>query len=361
MLPDNEFRFRRERIAAEIPPLELDALLLTNLVNVRYLTGFTGSNGLLLLTPESATLFTDPRYTLQAAQETSCRVEIVKGSTLTGLLPVIKRRKLRRLGFEHQHIAFHTHHFLKEKLALGFELKPTSALVETHRMVKSESEVARIRRAVATNSKAYERVLGRMKPGVRESDIAAELEHQMRRFGAEGPSFDTIVASGPHAALPHYRPAASPIGADQLLLIDMGATQDGYTSDMTRTVFFGTPSRDWKKRYQAVLDAQLASIAAVRPGVPASKIDQAARQVLKTHGLDQAFTHSTGHGLGLEIHEGPRLGRKEKTKLKAGMVITIEPGVYLEGDGGIRIEDTVLVTESGCEVLTPTSKDLTIV
>jgi Xaa-Pro aminopeptidase len=192
---------------------------------------------------------------------------------------------------------------------------------------------------------------------VLESEIAAELEYQMRRQGAEKPSFDTIVASGPRSALVHAQPTSEPAGANQLLLIDMGATRNGYVSDMTRTLFLGRPGRKVRNMYDSVLMAQLAGIAAVREGVTAEQVDRATRRVLRADGLDKAFIHSTGHGLGLEIHEPPRLGRKEKTRLRAWMAITIEPGVYIKGFGGIRIEDTVVVTTNGCEVLTPTTKE----
>jgi Xaa-Pro aminopeptidase len=180
----------------------------------------------------------------------------------------------------------------------------------------------------------------------------------MRALGAEKPAFDTIVAAGPNSALPHAHPTGHRLGANELLLIDMGATLEGYTSDMTRMVHTGGPPPQIRNLYKAVLEAQLAGIDAVRPGVPVSKVDAAARGILKRYKLDRAFVHSTGHGLGLEIHEAPRIGKKDKTKLRAGMAITIEPGAYLEGIGGVRIEDTVLVTEKGCEVLTPTPKEL---
>lgn len=225
-------------------------------------------------------------------------------------------------------------------------------------MVKSEDEIARIRKSVRTNSAAYERALKKARPGMRESELAAELDFQMRRLGAEAAAFETIVASGERTALPHARPTAARLENDQLLLIDMGASQDGYASDMTRVSHFGRPKQRIREMYRAVLEAQLAAIDRVRAGRPASDVDSAARKVLKSHQLDREFIHSTGHGLGLEIHEPPRLGKKETTRLEAGMVITIEPGVYVEGRGGIRIEDTVLVTESGCEILTPTPKEL---
>ncbi len=359
MTSGGEYGGRRETIARGLAQLDMDALLVSHLPNIRYLTGFTGSNALLLVTRLDSFLFTDPRYDLQARRETSCRVTIARHPILAAAAKLIARRRFRSVGVDPARLTMATHGFLKEKLPTC-ELKPVADLVEALRMVKSGAEIDRIRRSVTTNSKALAQALRRFKPAMRESDLAAEIDYQMRRLGAEQPSFETIVASGARAALPHARPGNAAIEANQLLLIDMGATQDGYTSDMTRTVGVGRVPTEWRRRYQAVLEAQLAAIDAVRPGVPASLPDRAARGVLTRHGLEKTFTHSTGHGLGLEIHEAPRLGRKEKIRLQAGMVITIEPGIYLEGKGGIRIEDTVLVTAGGCEVLTPTSKDLAV-
>ena len=225
-------------------------------------------------------------------------------------------------------------------------------------MVKSPAEVELIRRSVATNSEAFSRTIGSIRPGVTESSVAAELDYRMRQLGAEGSAFETIVAAGSHSALPHARPGSRKIGNDELLLIDMGSCQNGYMSDMTRVLYLGRPGRRIRSLYRAVLEAQSAALDAVRAGVKTSEVDRAARQALKSAGLDKQFVHSTGHGLGLEIHEPPRVGRRDKTKLCAGMVITIEPGAYIRDFGGVRIEDTVLVTEKGCEILTPTSKEL---
>lgn len=227
-------------------------------------------------------------------------------------------------------------------------------------MVKSADELNRIRRSVVTNSKAFEQTVTRVKPGMKEQDLAAELEYRMRRLGAEKPSFETIVAGGVRSALPHAQPTAAKLESGQLVVVDMGALQDGYCSDMTRMLFLGTPGAKVKAAYKAVLEAQLAAIDTVRPGVTATRVDAAARNTLKRHGLDKAFVHSTGHGLGLEIHEPPRIGKKDKTRLRAGMAITIEPGIYIQGFGGIRIEDTVIVTDTGCEVVTATDKELRI-
>jgi Xaa-Pro aminopeptidase len=323
---NDEFAGRRETIAAGLAERKLDALLVAFSPNLRYLSGFTGSNGNLLLTRERSILFTDPRYRMQSAQETACEVRVVKGPLAAAVNGAIARLGLRRIGYEPARMTCDLLESLKSKLPMKASLDPAGGWIEELRMVKSPAEIERIRRSVETNSLAFERTVARVKAGMKESDLAAELEYRMRRLGAEKPSFETIVAGGARSAWPHAQPTASPLKTGDLVIVDMGAMQEGYA----------------------------------RPGASTTRVDRAARDVLKSYGLDQAFVHSTGHGLGLEIHEPPRIARRDKTKtkLKAGMAITIEPGVYLEGFGGIRIEDTVIVTEHGCKVLTPTSKDL---
>jgi Xaa-Pro aminopeptidase len=339
--------------------LKIDALLVSAPPNVRYLSGFTGDNGLLLVTPGSQTLFTDPRFTIQASEECTCPVKIAKKGPLDqAALANVGRRRLKRIGFEASRLLYDTYQRMQASLPPGATLKPVGPVVDKLRMIKSDDEIARIRRSVLTNSEAFEKTARSIGAGVSESAIAAELEYQMRRLGAEKAAFETIVAIGPRSALPHAQPTARKLGNDELLLIDMGACQQGYMSDMTRMLFLGQPGRRIQSMYNAVLKAQLAALDAVRPGVTAAQVDRKARQVLDAEGLGKEFIHSTGHGLGLEIHEGPRLGRRDKTKLQPGMVITIEPGAYIRGFGGVRIEDTVLVTNQGCEVLTPTSKEL---
>ena len=348
-----------DRAAIPFGELKIDALLVSAPPNVRYLSGFTGDNGLLLVTPASQTLFTDPRFTIQAAEECSCEVKIVTKTPLDqAALQVIGKKRIKRVGFEASRMLYDVYQRMAKSLPRGVKFKPIGPVVDRLRMVKSDEEIARIRRSVLTNSEAFEKTVRSIRPGARESAIAAELEYQMRRLGAEKAAFETIVAIGPRSALPHAQPTARKLANDELLLIDMGACQDGYMSDMTRVLFLGTPSRRVRGMYDAVLKAQLAAIDAVRPGVTAAHVDRAARRVLEIEGLGKEFVHSTGHGLGLEIHEGPRLGRRDKTKLQPGMAITIEPGAYVRDFGGIRIEDTVLVTKNGCEVLTPTSKEL---
>lgn len=342
---------------------EIDALLVSALPNVRYLTGFTGSNAMALLTPDSVTLFTDPRYTIQASAE--CQSARVPAKVVIATKPLwqyavagIHRRRFKRTGFEQGRLSQESFQTITQALSPGYGLVPAGPLIDELRMVKSDAEVERIRAAVNTNSAAFMDVAVKIRPGMTEAEIAAELDYSMRTLEAEAAAFETIVAAGPRSALPHARPSRQKLEPNQLLLIDMGAAQDGYMSDMTRMLFAGKPGRKTRAIYRAVLDAQLAAIDAVRDGAATRTVDGRARDVLKAAGLDKAFVHSTGHGLGLEIHEGPRIARKDKTRLKAGMVITIEPGAYIEGFGGVRIEDTVLVTKTGCEVLTPTSKEL---
>lgn len=357
----DEFAPRRRLIGAGLEDRELDALLVTGAANVRYLTGFAGSNGALLVLPDNAIFFTDPRYAIQSRNEISCRVNVLKGPLLPGVGDVVARSRIRHLGFERAHLSYEIFDLLRGKMPVSASLKPVAGWIENLRMSKSGEEIGRIRRSVATNSKAFELATRRLRAGMREQELAAEIDYQMRRSGAEKPSFETIVAWGERSALPHASPTSAVLKEGQLILIDMGAFQDGYASDMTRMLFLGTPGQRVKRTYRAVLEAQLAAIDAIRPGVTAAHVDRQARKVLKSYGLDRAFVHSTGHGLGLEIHEPPRIGRKDKTRLAEGMAITIEPGVYMEGFGGVRIEDTVLVTARGCEVLTPTSKDLRVI
>ncbi len=353
-------RARLDRLRSMVAEARVEALVVSALPNIRYLTGFTGSNALLLVTAEDAVLFTDGRYKLQAGEEVAdARVVVPRGTLAKALAGSVKRRGLRRLAFERRRASFELYDALRSNLR-GCRLQPLAGLVERLRAVKSEEEIAVIRRSVALNSAVFEAAVRKIRPGRTEAEVAADIEHRMRMLGAEKEAFETIVASGARAALPHARPTHKVLRKKEFIIIDQGVILDGYSSDMTRTLALGGLGRRARAVYQAVLEAQLAAISAVRPGVKAELVDRQARMTLQKHGLDEAFVHSTGHGVGLEIHETPRLGRNDKTVLEAGMVITIEPGAYLEGFGGVRIEDMVLVTGSGCEVLTPTSKDLQI-
>jgi Xaa-Pro aminopeptidase len=350
---------RRERLRPVLAELRLDAFLTTALPNVHYLSGFTGSNGALLLSDDRALLFTDPRYATQAPQQSDCEVKIATGPLAPEITKWTKRLKVKTLGFEQNRISFEEHSQLKAALP-GVRLKPVLAAVENLRMVKSEAEIGTIKASVRLNSVALEQALDHFRPSMTEVDFAAEIEYRMRLLGADGTAFETIVASGPRTALPHAHPTNHPVQPDQLLLVDVGARVAGYASDMTRTYALGKLDAKIRRMYKAVLESQLAAIDAVKPGVSCAHVDRTARETLRGYGLDKLFVHSTGHGLGLEIHERPRVGKKERTKLQPGMAITIEPGIYQEGLGGIRIEDTVVVTARGNEVLTSTGKELVV-
>jgi len=359
-LPDQtETRVRRERLRASLREERANGLVVIARPNVRYLSGFTGDHGALLVTHDRELLFTDPRYETQAAEESDCDVKIAKGPLIKELSAWIKRLRLKSVGFEHSRISFDDYTHLKEFTG-GIRLTALKDVVEALRIVKSAAEIATIKASVRLNSAALEQALRHFKLPMTEMDLAAEIEYRMRRLGADGPAFETIVASGKRSALPHARPADLPIQHDELLLVDMGANVAGYASDMTRTHAVGKLGPKRRRMYRAVLEGQLAAVDTVRPGAPCASVDRAARDVLRAFGMEQLFIHSTGHGVGLEIHERPRVGRKEKTKLETGMVVTIEPGVYEEGFGGVRIEDTVLVTAGGCEVLTTTRKELVV-
>lgn len=351
---------RLNALRRALPRAKADALLVLGLTNVRYLTGFTGSNAMLLVTAADAVLFTDGRYQVQAGQEvTAAQVVVGRGPLTRSLTGTMKRRRLRRLAFEPSRASFEFYRSLRAALP-GRRLIPLAGAVEKLRAIKSPEEAALIRAAVRLNSQVFEAAIATLRPGQSELEVARSIDALMWRQGAEKAAFETIVASGPRSALPHARPSHHPLRKEEFIIIDQGVILDGYSSDMTRTVVLGGMDGPHRELYGAVLEAQLAAIAAVRPGIRAWEVHRAARMVLRKHGLEKAFVHSTGHGVGLEVHEAPRLAPGQRTRLAPGMVITIEPGAYKEGWGGVRIEDMVLVTPSGCEVLTPTSKDLRV-
>jgi len=352
-----DYKRRITDLQRRLEKLRLDQLLVTHMPNVRYLCGFTGSSGALLVGERGATLFTDGRYTVQAKQEaTHARLRIARGNAAAAALASIKGPRKHAVGLEGDHLSVSAYKALRK--ATKSLLKPTSGLIERTRMIKDAEEIVQLHAAVMLASGLFDVLLHGIKPGTTESHVAAELEYVARPPGAEGMSFETIVASGERSAMPHGVASENPIPASGFVVLDYGVILAGYCSDMTRTVHVGSPGEKQKALYQAVLDAQLAAISAVHPGQEAGKVDQAARKVLKKAGFASYFTHSTGHGVGLEIHEPPRLGKDQKELLQPGMVITIEPGAYVPGLGGVRIEDMVVVTETGCQVLTPTAKDL---
>ena len=352
-------RSRIDRLRFSFSALGADAFLVSHLPNIRYLCGFTGSAALLLVEQSSTTLFTDSRYTFQAREEVSnARIKIAK----IGLIRAAGETLLNRRG--RSRVAYSPAHFTVAQLsairgAAGGRVRWIDGgnAVEKLRAVKDAGELGVMREAAVLISAVVEEALPGRRQGVTELEVAAELEYAMKRKGASGASFETVVASGPHSAWAHARPSSNPLRKSQLVVLDQGAILHGYCSDMTRTVFLGRAPANVRRLYRAVLAAQEAAKAAIRPGVSGESVDAAARRVLKRERLVQYFTHSTGHGLGLEVHEMPRLGKGDKTILEEGMVITVEPGLYVEGLGGIRIEDDVVVTAKGGEDLTTASRD----
>jgi Xaa-Pro aminopeptidase len=351
-----DYSGRQERLQLELRRLKLDAILITHLPNVRYLTGFTGSAAALLMGSRPV-LVTDGRYAEQAREQVAHpRVVINKGGSLKGAAREIAARKLSRLGIEAEHVTVATRSLLARELR-GCKLIATSGVVEGLRMLKDAEEVDAIREAVLLGGRLLPLVLRALRPGRSEADVAARLEYAARRAGAERMSFETIVASGPRSALPHGIASEALLPKLGFVVLDYGVILHGYCSDMTRTVHLGKPSQQERGWYSAVLEAQLAAISVVSPGAKLSEVDKAARSVLKSSKLEKFFTHSTGHGVGLEVHEPPRVAATQDGVLKPGMVITIEPGIYVPGKGGIRIEDMVLVTSRGYELLTSARKD----
>jgi Xaa-Pro aminopeptidase len=353
------FAERTNRLRLSFSALGVDSVLVSHLPNIQYLCGFSGSAGLLLVDDSRATLFTDSRYTFQARQEVhGARTHIAKQGLLRAVGDELKSQRRRRaVAYSTSHTTVAQKQTLDGLVHGRVRWVSDDNAVEKLRAVKDAGELDRMRAAAELISEVFRRVLPLIRPGTSELDIAAEIEHGIKRMGGTGPSFETIVASGPRSAWAHARPTSKLLGKSELVVLDQGAILQNYCSDMTRTVFLGRAPARIRRMYQAVLQAQEAAKQVIRPGIKAAEVDRAARSTLKRLGLARYFTHSTGHGLGIEVHEMPRLGKGEETILQEGMVVTVEPGVYLEGLGGIRIEDDVIVTAQGAVDLTTASRD----
>jgi Xaa-Pro aminopeptidase len=350
---------RRREVVRQLKQRQLDCLLVTEPPNWYYLTGFTGESGALLVTSEGTSLITDGRFTTQAAGEApGICVELLKGALFGSVGEWLKQRRIRRAGFDPEQWTVAQLKALRKACGTKCRGIEASGIIERLRMKKDALELAVMRRAARLAGDVLEGVLKLVKPGVREIDIGAEIEYQMKKRGASGVSFETIVASGHRAALPHARPTSKRLRKNELVVLDLGAILGHYCSDITRTVYVGQASRRIRGWYRAVQEANQAAVAAVKSGIACGEVDAAARDILKKNGLETYFVHSTGHGLGLEVHEAPRVARGQSIRLEAGNVITIEPGVYVEGVGGIRIEDDVAVGVQGSEVLTRVTRDL---
>ncbi len=340
---------------------ELDAILVTDEYNFHYLSGFAGE-GLLIIDREDKYLVTDSRYTIAAREFAGPKgftvCEYGAGKPLMRWIRSLTLDKGHsRIGFEDQHMVV-SELSQYQKLFPSLEWKPLGKALELLRQVKKEEELEKLRIAESIGDKAFAAILPKIKVGMTELELAAELEYAMKKNGAEGFSFDTIVASGLNSAKPHHRPCSKKLEEGDFITMDFGCLYQGYCSDMTRTVVLGKASEEQKKVYQTVLDAQLTGLKTVKAGLLGSWVDEAARKVIAEAGYGAYFGHSLGHSVGLYIHESPNLSPSEKTVLKAGMIETVEPGIYIEGFGGVRIEDMVIVTENGCENLAHSPKEL---
>jgi len=352
---------RADRVAARLGESGLDLLLVSNLVNIRYLTGFTGSNALAIVGPETRRFLTDFRYVERAQSEVAGFDRERASQDLTGALADGWPAGELRLGFEDQHVSVRQHARLREALPERVELVPGGGLVEAERAVKEPGELDAIRAAAAIADEVYEWLAQAGLVGRTEREVAVALEHEMRRRGAQDPSFSSIVASGEHGALPHAEPRDVEIASGTLVTLDIGARVDGYCSDCTRTWATGEVESDLAAIHDLVLRAQLAAVEAVEPGRTGREVDAVARDLIAAEGHGEHFGHGLGHGIGLEIHEAPRLARPATDRLAAGNVVTVEPGVYLPGRGGVRIEDLVIVTAEGREIVSTTTKGLRVV
>jgi Xaa-Pro aminopeptidase len=356
---------RLVRLRERIPAAAADALLVSTLPNVRYLTGFTGSAALLLVTADEALLVTDGRYRTQAAEQMeavglsgSVALTIGGAQVQRDAIAALATAGGPRLGLEAENVTWGSQRRWADLLG-ATELVATAGLVETLRQVKDDGELARMARAAAIADAALADIVGMLGEGRTEQEVALALDTAMRRLGSEDRAFETIVASGPNAAKPHARPTDRPIGFGDPVVIDFGATFDGYRSDMTRTFCVGgKPAAELARLFAVVADAQAAGVAAVAAGVVCGDVDKVCRDRIAESGFASAFEHGTGHGVGLDIHEAPAVGSGSTAILTPGVVVTVEPGIYLAGVGGVRIEDTVVVTDQGCHPLTGFPKDI---
>lgn len=365
---------RHRRVRSRLREATLDVLVVTHAPNLLYLSNHAASAGILVIAAEAVYLLADFRYTesiarLQASPHACLGLvpRDVPNSYDEALLQLLAELGVARVGIEAAHLTVARFEWLRRALesrGLRLELVPTEHLVEGLRVTKDAWELGALRESASRLGGVTEAAFAAVRIGASEREVAGTIEHEIRKSGFDRLAFDTIVASGPHSSLPHHRAGDRRIQAGDIVVLDFGGVLDGYCCDLTRTVVVGPPTPEVTRVYEAVRDAQAAAIAAARPGIPASDVDGAARAVLETRGLGQAFGHGTGHGLGLEVHEDPRVSRPRAdlpaAVLEAGMVFTVEPGAYLAGWGGVRIEDDVVVTADGCELLTPVTRDLLI-
>jgi Xaa-Pro aminopeptidase len=352
---------RVTRLREQISKLPIDGMLVVKPENRRYISGFTGSAGYLLITEKDAVLLTDFRYTEQASEQAPHFQVLDHGiSAPEGIRNQLQALGIKRLGFEKDYLTYGTFSLYSEKFA-PVELVPVEGIVEKLRAIKDKYEIETIRKAAGIADAAFSHILGFLKPGVRERDIALELEYFMKKQGAKGASFDIIVASGVRSSLPHGVASDKVMEHGEFVKMDFGALYNGYCSDITRTVVLGEANDKQREIYGIVLEAQLQALERLAPGMTGKEADAVARDIIKARGYGENFGHSLGHGIGLYIHEDPRLSSQSDDILQPGMVVTVEPGIYVPGFGGVRIEDDVVLTDTGIEILTSSTKDLLII
>jgi Xaa-Pro aminopeptidase len=351
-------RPRIQKANALVKKHKIDVMIVSKLSNIRYLSGYSGSNGLLILTPPKAYFLTDFRYAVQARKEVrNCQISIAERDLVSELVKLPCFRKKAKVGFEAASMTVKTLEKISELITKA-TFHAVENLVESLLVIKDNSEINKIKKAVKITDNAFSKILKLIKPGVKERDLALELSYQMIKMGADGPAFDFIVASGRRSSMPHGKASDKKIKKGEFITFDFGCFYDGYASDMTRTIVLGKASEKQKRVYGIVLKAQMAAIDIAAAGIPAKELDMVAREIINKEGFGDNFGHGLGHGIGLEVHSGPVVGPRSQETLAVGNVITIEPGIYIPNWGGVRIEDDVLITQTGCKVLTKSPKKL---
>ncbi|MFZ5989594.1 MAG: M24 family metallopeptidase [Bacillota bacterium] len=356
----NRIEKRLRELRQRLKEKDMDAALITKRDNYIYISGFTGTFAYILVTQEDSVIVTDFRYTEQASKQAPLS-EVVeyRGSLLVALNEVIKSKGIKKLGYEEDYLTQKKYEELKGKLNIK-EFMPLENMVESLRMIKDEEETGIIKKAVEIADSAFGHILKYIKPGVREVEIAAEIEYFMKKSGARGPSFETIVASGYRSALPHGVASEKVIDKGDAVTLDFGAVYNDYCSDMTRTVFIGEPQNELKKIYDIVLKAQVSALEGAKKGLMGKEIDLIAREYISRNGYEKYFGHGLGHGVGIEVHEEPRLSPQGSTRMENGMVATVEPGIYINGLGGVRIEDMIVINDEKPIILTKSTKEMII-
>ncbi len=348
-----------QQLRAQFSEYQIDAMLVTNPINVSYLSGFTGDDSYILVTKDEAIFLTDARYTEQVKHETEgFRLVERKSTLLEEVVREVKETNVQSVGFEKEYVTFATYQLFEKYI--DAKMIGTAGAIEKLRLIKTPEEIKIIKVACGIVDQTFEYILSFIKPGMTELQVSNEMEHHMRKLGAKSSSFDTIVASGWRSALPHGTATDKIIEKGDIVTLDFGALYNGYISDTTRTIAVGEPSDQLKEIYDIVLNAQIRGVDALKPGMTGKEADAVTRDYITKHGYGEAFGHSTGHGIGREVHEAPGLSHRSSTVLQPGMCVTCEPGIYIPGVGGVRIEDDVLITETGHEVLTRSKKDLII-